>query len=59
MQIIIQIKNVYGKDMIYPINETAKQFAALIGTKTLTRCAISQIEKMGYSVQYETQTLAA
>jgi hypothetical protein len=57
MTITVQIKNVYGNEAIYPICDKAKQFAALIGTKTLTRRAICQIETLGYLIQVQAPTL--
>lgn len=57
MTITVEIKSVYGNEMIYPACETAKQFAALIGTKTLTREAIAKIKALGYSIQVQAPTL--
>lgn len=53
MTIIVSIKNVYGNETIYPVCGTAKKFANLTGTKTLTRYAIEQIKSLGYTVQVE------
>lgn len=59
MTITVQIRQVYGNEAIYPICEKAKIFAALAGTKTLTRQAIAQIKLLGYeiTVQPVTRTL--
>ena len=57
MTITVQIKTVYGNEAIYPICDKAKQFAALIGTKTLTRRAICQIEMLGYLIEVQAPTL--
>ena len=43
-------KNVYGNTLVYPHNETAKQFTAIAGKKTLSRTDISRIEAIGFSV---------
>lgn len=50
----IQVKNVYGNETIYPVNETAKIFAKIAGTKTLTRETINQAKELGYQVQLDT-----
>lgn len=50
-KIIIEIKNVYGNEMIYPVCEQAKNFAALAGTKTLTHHAMAIIQKMGFTIE--------
>jgi len=57
MDITVQIKNVYGNEMIYPVCDKAKIFAALTGTKTLTREAVAKIKALGYSVSVQTPTL--
>jgi hypothetical protein len=46
----VRNKNVYGVDLTYPINETAKQLAALTGKKTFSRIDISRIESLGFEV---------
>lgn len=53
MRIIVNIKNVYGKETIYPVCEAAKTFAEIAGTTTLTPAAMRQIEKLGYRVLVE------
>jgi hypothetical protein len=57
MTIIVEIKTVYGNEMIYPVCDQAQQFAALIGTKTLTRDAIAKIKALGYEIQVKAPTL--
>lgn len=51
MQIEIEIKNVYGKINIYPINAEAKVFAELLGQKTLTMDNLALIKLLGYKVK--------
>ena len=51
MTIQVQIKNVYGKETIYPICEKAKIFADMVGQKTLTRQNIHFIKALGYTVE--------
>jgi hypothetical protein len=53
MEIIVEIKTVYGNETIYPKCEQAKGFASIAGTKTLTRSVISTVKKMGYAVVAE------
>jgi len=50
MNITVQIREVYGCPKVYPVCETAKQFAALLGTKTLTLDALTGIAGLGYAV---------
>ena len=57
MTITVEIKTVYGNEAIYPVCDKARQFAALVGTKTLTRRAICQIETLGYEIIVQTPTL--
>jgi hypothetical protein len=46
----ISIKNVYGNETVYPECALARGFAAIAGTKTLTRAVLCQIEAMGFSL---------
>lgn len=50
MEIKVEIRNVYGNDLIYPVCETAKDLAALAGDKTLTTFSIQLIKKLGYKI---------
>lgn len=51
MEITVQIKTVYGNETIYPVDDSAKAFAKLAGTKTLTRSALQMIKALGYDVK--------
>ena len=55
--LIIDIKTVYGNEVIYPANDTAQVFADLIGTKTLGRMKLALIQGLGYSIQVKEKTL--
>lgn len=46
------IKSVYGKDLIYPVDDEAKLFAELLGKKTFTRLDLKTIEALGHKVEY-------
>ena len=51
MKIQVEVKNVYGNQMVYPFCKKAKQFAEIIGKKTLTPHAIHIIQEMGYELE--------
>ena len=51
-RIIVAIKTVYGKDLIYPIDENAKKFTQLTKTKTLSVSDLFVIEDLGFEVEY-------
>ena len=51
MQILVEIKNVYGAEKIYPLCANGETFAKLAGTKTLTRDALQLIKSLGYSIE--------
>lgn len=57
LSILVEIKNVYGAEKIYPISETAKIFAEIAGTKTLTPITIERVKELGYEIQVKQKTL--
>ena len=46
----VKIKNVYGKELIYPVSDEAIKFCKLLKTQTLTREAIEGIKALRYTV---------
>jgi len=49
--IIVEIKNVYGVERIYPVCENAKRFAMLTNSKTFNRNMIEVIKQIGCKVE--------
>ena len=45
----IEVRDVYGRQKIYPICENAKRFARIAGTTTLTFATLKLIEELGYT----------
>jgi len=50
MNITVEVRDVYGQVKFYPKCDSAKLFADIAGTKTLTADALKKIEALGYSV---------
>ena len=50
MDILVQIKSVYGQDKIYPVCGKAKTFAEMVGQQMLTHYNIAHIKKLGFAV---------
>ena len=46
----VEVRNVYGNELIYPVNEPAKIFASLTGNKTLTLVDLQRIQSLGFEV---------
>lgn len=58
MEITVKRKTVYGNEMIYPVDEAAKAFANIAGTKTLSREALRVIkDKLGYQINVEHEAI--
>ena len=53
----ISVKNVYGRETIYPACKQSAFFAALAGTKTLTEDALRLIRAAGYEITVEAPAL--
>ena len=50
MNLIVEKKNVYGVERVYPVCNKAKLFARISGNKTLLPEVIEQIKKLGYKL---------
>jgi ATP phosphoribosyltransferase len=48
--ITVEVRDVYGQVKFYPTCDSAKLFADIAGTKTLTADALKKIEALGYVV---------
>lgn len=55
MEITIELKDVYGQRLAYPVCVKAKIFAELTGKKTLTSDALRQISRLGYEIKVKPQ----
>lgn len=53
MTIQVEIRDQFGNRTVRPVCETARTFAAIAGTTTLTAYTLRQIEKLGYRVMIE------
>ena len=53
----VRVKDVYGNQMIYPVCDAAKVFAAIAGTKTLTQHTLLLIKKLGYDISIAPQSI--
>jgi hypothetical protein len=53
MKITVSIREVYGIKTAYPVCMTAKLFASIAGTKTLTLQTLKKIEALGYQIMQE------
>ena len=50
----VTFKNVYGNEIVYPVSESAKLFARIAGTKTLTSETLTLIKLLGYTIEVVT-----
>ena len=51
MKIIVEIKNAYGNELIYPICNNAKLFAKMVNQKVLTKQNLIIIAQLGYEIE--------
>jgi hypothetical protein len=49
-EVQVQFRDVFGRALCYPINVTAKRFASLTGTVTLSPDDLRVIEALGFTV---------
>jgi len=57
MTVRVRLVSVYGRELIYPVDETARLFAALVGRKTLDRAHLETIRALGYEIELVAPTL--
>jgi len=50
MHITVMVRTVYGNDLVYPVDETAIKFAALLRVKTFNAHQVNMIKSLGYAV---------
>lgn len=46
----IRVKDVYGRETYYPVNEPAQLIAKLAGTRTLTSEALTIAKQLGFNI---------
>ena len=51
----VEIKNVYGNELVYPVCNGAREFAKIAGTSTLTPHTIHCVKSLGYKVIVQPQ----
>ena len=51
--ITVEVRSVYGNDLVYPVDASAKAFACIAGTITLSVPVLKQIIGLGYEVRYQ------
>ena len=47
----VQVRNVYGNPLIYPVNQAAQLIANIAGTRTLSRANLAAAQQLGFQVQ--------
>ena len=55
--LLITVKNVYGKEMIYPSNVVAQIFADISGQKTLSKATLKHAQSLGFKVEVKPAAL--
>ena len=55
--LIVEKKNVYGVERVYPVCNKAKLFASISGNKTLLPEVIELVKKLGYNLTTESEKI--
>lgn len=58
MNIEVEVKNIYGREVVYPLCQTGQLLAKLSGNKTFTPDTISIIKMLGYSITVKQPTIS-
>ena len=59
MHITVQVRSVYGNELVYPADDQAALFAALVNAKTFNAKQIHTIKALGYAVHVAAGQLPA
>jgi deoxyinosine 3'endonuclease (endonuclease V) len=51
--VTVRIRNIYGRDLYYPVCDNAAAFASIAGTETLNLSVLEKIYKLGFLVMVE------
>lgn len=51
MELLVKIREIYGKTLVYPACERSKLLCSLTGHKTLTEDACFTLEMLGYTLR--------
>lgn len=57
MKLEVQVKNLYGRDVVYPVCEKSQLLTRLSGNRTLTSEAIAVIKQLGYTFTTTTKEI--
>jgi hypothetical protein len=55
MKITVKIRDVYGKEAVYPACPKAEAFARLANAKTLTERVLAEVRALGYEVEVQSR----
>lgn len=50
MVALVKLTTQYGQQAVQPVNDIAKEFAIIAGTKTLTPPTIAAMKRLGYTI---------
>ena len=57
IKVFVKIKNVYGREMVYPACPVTEIIASIAKTKTLSQDDLFNMLKLGYEIQVNSQPL--
>lgn len=57
MGLEVEVKNVYGRNVVYPVCEKSRLLAQLSGNRTLTPEAVAVIKTLGYTFTTTTKEI--
>lgn len=57
MELEVEVKNLYGRDVVYPVCEKSRLLTRLSGNRTLTSEAIAVIKQLGYTFTTTTKEI--
>ena len=59
MRITVQVRSVYGNELVYPADDQAALFASLLQVKSFNARQVGTIRALGYAVHVASGSLPA
>lgn len=58
MKLIFTLKDVYGRELFYPVNSLAEELCRLAGRKTMDEMTLHRLKTAGFVIEIQERKIA-